>query len=107
MHYNDQLFIALGNSVYVYDGARFNQVYSLPAHDVQITCLYVDKTSMFIGTREEGCYLYDRNSKELRQLFDNEEIIKIFKDSKGRYWIGTLNDGLYLFLRMGYIIIAL
>lgn len=101
MHYNDQLFIALGNSVYVYDGDRFNQVYSLPAHDVQITCLYVDKTSMFIGTREEGCYLYDRNSKELRQLFDNEEIIKIFKDSKGRYWIGTLNDGLYLFSENG------
>lgn len=101
MHYNDQLFIALGNSVYVYDGDRFNQVYSLPAHDVQITCLYVDKTSMFIGTREEGCYLYDRNSRELRQLFDNEEIIKIFKDSKGRYWIGTLNDGLYLFSENG------
>lgn len=97
MYYDDQLFIALGNSIYVYNENQFKPIYTLPSNNVQITCLCVNTTSIFIGTRENGCYVYDRKSKSLQQLFANEEVIKIFKDSKERYWIGTLNNGLYLF----------
>jgi signal transduction histidine kinase/DNA-binding response OmpR family regulator len=60
-----------------------------------------------IGTRSEGLFIYDNNEQSLRHFKRTEHprqgdlpenhITCIFKDSKGRIWIGVFGGGICLF----------
>lgn len=95
--YADRLYIAVDNIIYAYSGGRFELVYSLPMHGVQITSLYIDDRQMAIGTREKGCFLLQLKPRKLEQLFSDVEVTTVFRDKKKRFWIGTMNNGLYLY----------
>jgi ligand-binding sensor domain-containing protein/signal transduction histidine kinase/DNA-binding response OmpR family regulator len=57
------------------------------------------KLNLWMGTDDGGLNCYDKKSHLITHYFDNEEkkpdIRVLFKDSKGRFWVGQ--KGLYLF----------
>lgn len=68
----------------------------------------IDKDIYLIGTRNEGLYYYDLNTKELRRYTNTDEkeqslpenyITSIFRDSNKNIWIGTFGGGFCLFDR--------
>lgn len=96
-YYADRLYIAMDNVIYVYKGERFELFYSLPLQGVQITSLYVDDRQMAIGTREKGCFLLQLKPRTLQHLFSDVEVTNVFLDRQNRFWISTMNDGLFLY----------
>lgn len=96
-YYADRLYIAVDNIIYAYNGKRFESVYNLPFQGVQITSFYLDANQIVIGTREKGCFLLQRKPKKLQQLFPDTEVTKVFRDNQNRFWIGTMNNGLFLY----------
>ena len=93
------LFMASGNRIFKYDKANgcFVPYYQLPDENVLITCFYMDGDKLMLGTEGKGVYLYNVKEKSLSQPLESGNISDIFKDSKGRLWIGTLENGIYLF----------
>lgn len=64
-----------------------------------VSCVLQDSSLLFIGTIRDGLWIYEHNKNTLFKLttanqpdIGSNEIKKIFKDSKGKYWILT-NDG--------------
>jgi ligand-binding sensor domain-containing protein/signal transduction histidine kinase len=67
---------------------------SLPAAN----CVYQDSAYLFIGTRNEGLWIYQQQHTQLLHLtqegqnrISSNEIREVFKDSRNQYWILTPN----------------
>lgn len=61
-------------------------------------CVFQDSVNLFIGTRNEGLWIYQRRGNHLNRLTTktvpsiiSNEVKDIFKDSQGDYWILTAN----------------
>lgn len=62
------------------------------------SCVYQDSAYLFIGTRDEGLWIYSQQNSQLLQLkqdsktgISNNEVKDIFRDSHRRYWVLTSN----------------
>lgn len=96
MCYDRQLYIGMDNKVYAHDGSQFVPYCELPETDRRISSLSVSGDSLMIGTEEQGAYIYNRKNGSLSHPLQTGKVGDIFKDSKGRCWISTMDDGLYL-----------
>lgn len=96
MCYDKQLYIGLGNKVYVHDGQQFVPYYELPDADAKVFSLHVSDDSLLIGTEDRGLFVYQKKIRSLTHVINTGKVNEIFKDSRGRYWIGTWEDGLYV-----------
>jgi ligand-binding sensor domain-containing protein len=67
----------------------------------QVECAAVFNDQWLIGTYGGGVYVYDRTSgiyvPELLREFGNEEVTSIFVARNKEVWIGTMNNGVYVF----------
>lgn len=102
--YADQnLYMSHGNQIMKYDvdTGAFVQHFRLQDCNVPITCFYQDGGKLMIGTEGRGFFLYDKSSQSLSNPVPNGNISDIFKDSKGRLWIGTMDQGVYLMANEG------
>lgn len=96
MCYDKQLYIGLENKVLAYNGSQFVPSYELPETDAKIFSLSVSGDSLLIGTEEHGLYIYRQATDSLSHPIATGKVVDIFKDSRGRYWVGTSEDGLYV-----------
>lgn len=63
-----------------------------------VSCVYQDSAHLFIGTRNEGLWIFNQQANQLLQLkkdgampISNNEIKDIFKDSRHQFWVLTSN----------------
>lgn len=97
MCYDKQLYIGLENKVYAYNGSRFVPSYELPETDAKIFSLSVSGDSLLIGTEEHGLYIYRQATDSLSHPIATGKVVDIFKDSRGRCWVGTYFGGVSYF----------
>lgn len=97
IHYNDSiLYLAKSNEISIYKNNQFAPFYRLPSNNSNISSLYVSGDSIFIGTEENGLYVWSDKHKKLSHLIQQGRISKIIQDKQGKFWIGTWNNGLYI-----------
>ncbi|MBQ8501508.1 MAG: response regulator [Bacteroides sp.] len=96
MFYDKQLYVGVENKVYVHNGNEFLLCYELPETTARIFSLNVSNDSLLIGTEGQGMYIYHRRTEILTHPIAQGKVSEIFKDSHGRYWIGTWEEGIYL-----------
>lgn len=95
IYYHEQLYIASKNHIYQYDGKKFNPFYELPNKAAIIDYLHIQKDTMLIGTANQGLYVL-KKQQQLTHPIPSGKICDLFRDSRGRYWIPTWEQGLYL-----------
>jgi len=96
MYYHKQLYITLNNIIYRYDGKQFKEYYKIKELDSYITSLYICDEFMLIGTVNQGLFRLDCHNQKLSRLLPEIYVEDIFKDSTGKFWIGTMNHGIYI-----------
>lgn len=83
---------------------RFERISHELLSDVFIYTLYVDsKNNIWIGTRAQGLFRYNKKSGEIKSWVSKENvagladnfITSVFEDTRHRIWIGTNNGGLH------------
>lgn len=94
MHYHKDLYVTKDSHIYRHNGKQFEPYYTLN-NCSNIGALYVCDDYMLIGTEEHGLFRLDKQ-KKLTQLLPKVNVINIFQDSVGRFWIGTWENGLYV-----------
>lgn len=92
--YHKKLYIAIDNTIYVYNDNRLNEFIKLEGKSTKISALDVYEDKLVIGTNGHGVYIANMNN--IDHVISKGNITRIFRDSKNRYWIGTWEDGLYL-----------
>ena len=96
MCYHKQLYISQKNKIYRYENKRFVPFYELKdSPSVNINALYIEDEYTWIGTEEHGLFRLD-NKQEAVHLLPQGNITNIFKDSTGKVWIGTWEQGVYI-----------
>lgn len=94
--YHKQLYISIENNIYRYDGKQFRDYYRLKDSKVIISSIYICDDFMLIGTKEHGLYRLGLQDNQLSSIIPQGQVIRIFKDSTGKFWIGTSENGVYL-----------
>lgn len=69
--------------------------------DIEITCIEINKNSLWIGTKTDGLFIYNLSSR-LMQHFNKDEINNIsssflrtiFIDRNNNAWLGTFDTGI-------------
>jgi len=69
--------------------------------DIEITCIEINKNSLWIGTKTDGLFIYNLSSR-LMQHFNKDEINNIsssflrtiFIDRNNNAWLGTFDSGI-------------
>ena len=87
IYFADSLYLATHNRIYKYNGDKLNMIYQMPNQAINISCLYVQNDSIFIGTNK-GLYQLT-TGQELKELVSYGNISDIYKDSRGKIWIAT------------------
>lgn len=96
MHYHKQLYISQKNKIYRYENNRFVPFYELKDFSsINISALYIEDEYIWMGTEEHGLFRLNKKH-ELVHLLPQGNISNIFKDSTGKVWIGTWEQGVYL-----------
>lgn len=97
--WNDKLWIAKHNQLYTLDSDKnyLESYVTLENFDHRITALLPSPNTMdiYIGTNR-GFYKLDEN-KTLTKLIPEEHISSLFSDSDNNLWVGTQNNGVYVF----------
>ena len=83
----DSLYIATSDQIFKYNGERLRPIYKMPAGKGYIKRLYVHNDSIMIGTDRGVCVLTPQ--KQLNRLISQGNIVDIFRDSHGSYWIAA------------------
>lgn len=96
IYYHKQLYISIENNIYRYDGKQFKNYYSLKEPHAIISSIYICDDFMLIGTREHGLYRLELQDHQLSSIIPQEQVVRIFKDSTGKFWIGTSENGIFL-----------
>lgn len=95
IYFNDSLYFVKGNSIYVYQNKKNEEIYRLPERVYGITKIHINKDSLLIATKN-GLYVWERSSKRLSHPIIEGNIFDIFKDSHNNYWLPCYdNKGLY------------
>lgn len=97
MYFYQQLYISIGKNIYYYDGKQFKEYYQLEIpSQTYITEINICDGAMMIGTNNQGLFQLDLHTQQLTHLIPDSHIINIFRDSTGKFWIGTIENGIYL-----------
>lgn len=84
---------------------RFDRISHESLSNIFIYTLYVDsKNNVWIGTRTQGLFRYNKKTGEIKSWVNNENnsgltdnyITSIFEDAGKQIWIGTNNGGLHM-----------
>lgn len=95
MYFHNQLYISQRNSIYRYENGKFVLFYKFDDVNRVISSLYVCDEYVLIGTTSHGVFQLNRNN-DLKHLILKGNVTHIFKDSIGRVWIGTWENGAYV-----------
>ena len=100
--YTDDLYIAHRNRIErMRRDGTIEALYDLCDASVEVSALFVDPDEghLLVGTRNHGLYLLRRRADaatEERLLLPDLSVTTIYRDSRGRYWVGTEKDGAFL-----------
>ncbi len=99
--YADGLYLARRNRIERMRGDEIEPLYALCDASVEISALLVDpdERHLLVGTRNHGLYLLRRRADaaiEECRLIPDLSVTAIYRDTRGRFWIGTEKDGLFL-----------
>lgn len=100
----DNLWVCDNNSIQFYDKEKEALA---PYHhfkdNIRITTLKeTTEGMMYIGTRDNGLLLLDKN-KKTKTLIPAIEVVNIYEDSNKNIWVGSLESGLFKIERSGHI----
>ena len=72
-----------------------NTIMNIPL--MNLSSFYYDKVHQqyWIGTIE-GLYVFNAAFKKIQHFFKQESISSIFKDLENNFWVGTLNNGIFI-----------
>ncbi len=89
-------FIEYSGTLYKYDDKK---LYELTPEGLSVTDFFIDKENrLWIGTFDDGVFLYDTKTKEVKYAgLKNSRIKSIFQAYDGTFWVGTHKEGLYQF----------
>jgi len=93
--YKDKLLIATANGLTLFDGQKF-EVWDIIPDSYIVYSLEEKDDVLYIGTYNQGLYIYDGTLKHLNTSnsdLSNDLIYDIHIDEEGLIWIGT-NEGL-------------
>lgn len=107
MDHEGVLWVATVRGLRFFDkpSQRFKKISHELLSNSFIYTLYVDsKNNIWIGTRTQGLYRYNKKTGEIKSWINNESnvgltdnyITSIFEDNKKQIWIGTNNGGLHM-----------
>lgn len=96
--FQNNLYLAVENSILKCGTEEQENIlfYELPDKSMHISCFLFGEHELLIGTERDGMFVYDWENKKLSHPIEYGQISDIYKDSKERYWVGTMNEGLYL-----------
>ncbi len=95
VYYNDKLLLATGEGLTYFDGETF-EIWPLLPEDLIAYALETDGETLWIGTYNQGVYVYDGQLKQFtseNSKLSNDLIYDIHLDVRGQVWVGT-NHGL-------------
>ena len=93
--YNQRLFMASGRTLFTVEDEDVTTLCALPDEGAHVISLAAHGDSLLIGTQEHGLYLYEQGMKKLTHLLPERCVGHLFRDSKGSWWVGTWDNGLY------------
>lgn len=93
--YDHRLYMAVNQRVYLRQDGQFRPCMELPDPECRISSLYASRDTLLIGTKEHGLFIYHQDTRQLDHILPTGTVSNIFKESRGCYWIGTWNDGLF------------
>jgi signal transduction histidine kinase/DNA-binding response OmpR family regulator/ligand-binding sensor domain-containing protein len=96
--YNNKLLFGNEESLYLYDPlvSKYEQLVAFPKNDIIVKILPIDSENLLIATRT-GVSKFNIQSKEIKQIADIKKASALFIDSKDQLWIGTANNGLFIY----------
>lgn len=97
LYFHKKLYFGLGRKLYTYDGKEISGMLELPDELAAIRAVGADDAQILIGTENHGVYCYRGNEGGFEHIIPKGKISSIFRDKDGRWWIGSWNDGLYIY----------
>ncbi|GAB4037026.1 hybrid sensor histidine kinase/response regulator transcription factor [Spirosoma gilvum] len=99
----DELFLSTLNGLAVYN-YQTNDILNYDFPQRQLTTLVQDSTYIYIGTRQNGLWVFEKKSKKIfkvnsKNILIPERIRCLLLDQKNRLVIGTENQGIFRFNR--------
>ena len=97
-NYTNALYIGMGSEIYRYNEktGNFDLNAQLAGNSPEISCLYRQDDKVWVGTFNDGLYMYKLTSPEsARQILKRGNISDIYEDSDGELWVGSWEEGLY------------
>jgi|GEM_PF-7095192 len=95
-----QMFLATSDGVIVFDSSEQNKSdFSRILKGSSISSIDVSKDDIYLGTFGSGLYNYNHFTGRLSKPifdFDNIVIYKVLCDTKGRIWLGTYGQGVFV-----------
>lgn len=97
--FRNDLYVAEKNRILKFPaaGGESTIFYELPDQSMNITSFLLNEEELLIGTERDGMFVCRPSDGECTHLIECGQVSDIFKDTKGRYWVGTLEQGLYLY----------
>ncbi|MDE6622818.1 MAG: response regulator [Alistipes sp.] len=92
--YASGLYAATDNEIWRFDGETFRLYHRFPDKKM-LTALAVTDEAMLVGTLGQGLCRLERTGRQT-QIIPRITVVSIFRDSRGRFWICSREDGLFL-----------
>lgn len=92
--YHKNLYVAIQNGIYQYNGEQLVPFYEFPDKQLKITAIHIEDDQILIGTEKQGLYVLDRHKKSTH-LIQSGNVSTIFKEKDKIFWIGTWEYGLF------------
>lgn len=89
VNYNGSKLFSVKDKLYEFDNGKIKEVLRLPGQG--IIHLKSIENELWIGTRSG---LYIKNGNQLDHYFKDQVVSNVLKDSRGNYWVTTLNNGI-------------
>lgn len=99
--YDGKLYLGRQNRIECLGEHGIEPLHALCDETAEISVLYVDREgdNLFVGTRNHGLYRLHRRADaaiEECHVIPDLSVTAIYRDSAGRFWVGTEKDGLFL-----------
>lgn len=100
--YDNKLYVSQDNFIYRYENKQFIPIYEHKYKKEAITHINIKNDNIIFCTNKSEIYELNIKTNKIKQLIKNDSNISsickgsLYKDKKGRIWIGTYDHGAYI-----------
>lgn len=88
----DELLIITGPKLHYYRAQKL--IYTVELHSTGINCGFTQSGNIWVGTKFNGLYLINKQSRQSQHLLQNLSVTDYIEDMDGNHWFTTLEKGL-------------